>query len=102
MKKGTGYYTKAQRVKQAEILHLNGKTRQEIAEILGIHPTTVSRYLKQAFKPLVTNERLIEMFRLYGEVGNWSEVARRLGTVRQVINYWKKVAKQRGISEKNA
>ena len=50
------------------------------------------------FSPnFATNEMLVEMFRMYDELGNWSEVARRLGTVRQVINYWKKVAEQRGI-----
>lgn len=102
MKQSTRYRSKSERVKQAERMHLRGHTRQEIADALGVKTGTVSGYLTHAFKPPVTNRMLIEMFRLYNEVGNWSEVARRLGTVRQVINYWKKVAKKRGISEKKA
>lgn len=91
------YYTRKDRIKKAEKMHLAGASRQIIADELGVKPDTVSGYLGTAFRPRVTNEMLREMLRLYAEVGNWSEVARRLGTVRQVINYWKKLAKERGI-----
>ena len=90
--------SKSVRIEKAEKLYINGYSRQEIADELSVKPDTVSGYLRQAFRPRVTNEMLVEMFRLYNELGNWSEVARRLGTVRQVINYWKKVAKERGIT----
>ena len=96
--KDTGYYTRSARVKKAEKMKLAGANRQTIADELGVKPDTVTIYLRGAFKPPVTDEMLIEMFRIYDDVGNWSEVARRLGTVRQVINYWKKVAKTRGIT----
>ena len=92
------YHNRDARVKKAEKMKLAGADRQTIAAELGVKPDTVSEYLRQAFRPRVTDGMLIEMFRIYDEVGNWSEVARRLGTVRQVINYWKKVAKQRGIA----
>ena len=93
-----GYHNRQARAKEAEKMKLAGADRQTIADELGVKPDTVTIYLRGAFKPPVTNEMLVEMFRQYGEVGNWSEVARRLGTVRQVINYWKKVAKARGIT----
>lgn len=96
--KDTGYYTRQARVRKAEKMKLAGADRQTIADELGVKPDTVSEYLRQAFRPRVTDEMLVEMFRLYDKVGNWSEVARRLGTIRQVVNYWKKVAKQRGIT----
>ena len=88
---------KKHRIQIAEKLYLQGWSRREIADELGVNPDTVSGYLGTAFRPRVTNKMLREMLRLYGELGNWSEVARKLGTVRQVINYWKKVAKDRGI-----
>lgn len=93
------YKTRQDRVQKAEKMHFTGAKRQTIADELGVKPDTVSVYLQGAFKPKVTDEMLIEMLRLYEELGNWSAVARRLGTVRQVVNYWQKLAKERGICQ---
>lgn len=91
------YYNRKARIQQAQKMQDAGASRQEIADELSVMPNTVSQYLKQAFRPRLTNEMLIEMYRVYRDVGNWAEVARRLDTTPQSITYWRKLAKQRGI-----
>ena len=94
--------SRQERVKLAEKMFLQGASRQVIAKELGVKPDTVSVYLKGAFKPKVTNEMLVEMMRLYKELGSWVKVAERLGTVKQVITYWRKLAKERNLETNNS
>ena len=90
--------TKSKRVAMAHEMLDAGFTRKEIAEAMGLKYHTVVRYFNSQEKPIVTDAMLHQMLTLHQEAGNWSEVARQLGTTRQVIQYWREIAKRRGIA----